>query len=86
MPAIASSLATGRFVFNAAGAVNSAAGLLGAMAGVGLAAASLAKGGIGKAAQLAGKTSPGKKVASGIDQLAKSSPVFKGAACGRQRR
>ncbi|MDN4716443.1 hypothetical protein QYZ39_25870 [Vibrio parahaemolyticus] len=42
-------------MFNAAGAVNSAAGLLGAMAGVGLAAASLAKGGIGKAAQLAGK-------------------------------
>ena len=72
VPAIASSLATGRFVFNAAGAVNSAAGLMGA--------ASLAKGGIGKAAQLAGKTSPGKKVASGIDQLAKSSPVFKGAA------
>nr|WP_176453534.1 hypothetical protein [Vibrio parahaemolyticus]BAX56938.1 conjugative transfer protein TrbL [Vibrio parahaemolyticus] len=33
VPAIASSLATGRFVFNAAGAVNSAAGLLGAMAG-----------------------------------------------------
>ncbi|WP_129831116.1 hypothetical protein [Vibrio parahaemolyticus] len=47
-----------------------------------MAAASLAKGGMGKAAQLAGKTSPGKKVASGIDQLAKSSPMFKGAASG----
>ncbi|MCX4136519.1 P-type conjugative transfer protein TrbL, partial [Vibrio parahaemolyticus] len=70
VPAMASSLTTGRFVFNTAGAVGSAAGLLGAMAGIGMAAASLAKGGMGKAAQLAGKTSPGKKVASGIDQLA----------------
>ncbi|MDE0552487.1 hypothetical protein OU793_24485 [Vibrio sp. VP6] len=69
-------------MFNTAGAVGSAAGLLGAMAGIGMAAASLAKGGMGKAAQLAGKTSPGKKVASGIDQLAKSSPAFKGAAAG----
>lgn len=82
VPAMASSLTTGRFVFNTAGAVNSAAGLMGAAAGIGMAAASLAKGGMGKAAQLAGKTSPGKKVASGIDQLAKSSPVFKGAASG----
>ncbi|MFL0952767.1 P-type conjugative transfer protein TrbL [Vibrio parahaemolyticus] len=82
VPAMASSLTTGRFVFNTAGAVNSAAGLMGAAAGIGMAAASLAKGGMGKAAQLAGKTSPGKKVASGIDQLAKSSPAFKGAAAG----
>ncbi|TON21207.1 P-type conjugative transfer protein TrbL, partial [Vibrio parahaemolyticus] len=82
VPAMASSLTTGRFVFNTAGAVNSAAGLMGAAAGIGMAAASLAKGGMGKAAQLAGKTSPGKKVASGIDQLAKSSPMFKGAASG----
>ncbi|UPR42108.1 P-type conjugative transfer protein TrbL (plasmid) [Vibrio parahaemolyticus] len=55
VPAMASSLTTGRFVFNTAGAVGSAAGLLGAMAGIGMAAASLAKGGMGKAAQLAGK-------------------------------
>ncbi|PXC10274.1 P-type conjugative transfer protein TrbL, partial [Vibrio parahaemolyticus] len=82
VPAMASSLTTGRFVFNTAGAVGSATGLVGAMAGIGMAAASLAKGGMGKAAQLAGKTSPGKKVASGIDQLAKSSPMFKGAAAG----
>ncbi|MDG2850257.1 P-type conjugative transfer protein TrbL, partial [Vibrio parahaemolyticus] len=82
VPAMASSLTTGRFVFNTAGAVGSAAGLMGAAAGIGMAAASLAKGGMGKAAQLAGKTSPGKKVASGIDQLAKSSPMFKGAASG----
>ncbi|EIO4563850.1 P-type conjugative transfer protein TrbL [Vibrio parahaemolyticus] len=82
VPALASSLATGRFVFNAGGAVGSAAGLVGAAAGIGLAAASLAKGGIGKAAQLAGKTSPGQKAAKGFDQLKKSSPVFKGAAAG----
>ncbi|MDN4695736.1 hypothetical protein QYZ45_17480 [Vibrio parahaemolyticus] len=32
---------------------------------------------------MAGKTSPGtERWASGIDQLAKSSPVFKGAAAG----
>ncbi|MEK2085035.1 P-type conjugative transfer protein TrbL [Vibrio parahaemolyticus] len=82
VPAIASSLATGRFVFNAAGAVNSAAGLLGAMAGIGMAAASLAKGGVGKAAQLAGKTTPGQRASKGFDQLKKSSPVFKGAVSG----
>ncbi|TNZ84587.1 P-type conjugative transfer protein TrbL, partial [Vibrio parahaemolyticus] len=82
VPAMASSLTTGRFVFNTAGAVNSAAGLVGAAAGIGMAAASLAKGGMGKAAQVAGKTASGKKVAKGFDQLAKSSPVFKGAASG----
>ncbi|EPW6985857.1 P-type conjugative transfer protein TrbL [Vibrio parahaemolyticus] len=82
VPALASSLATGRFVFNAGGAVGSAAGIVGAAAGIGLAAASLAKGGLGKAAQLAGKTAHGQKASKGIDQLKKSSSVFKGAAAG----
>lgn len=79
VPAMASSLTTGRFVFNTASAVNGAAGLAGAAAGIGMAAASLTKGGIGKTAQLAGKTSPGQKVSKGFDQLKKSSPMFKGA-------
>ena len=82
VPAMASSLTTGRFVFNTASAVNGAAGAVGATAGMGLLLGALTKGGLGKAAQLTGNTTPGQKATKGFDQLTKSSPVFKGAVSG----
>ncbi len=82
VPAMASSLTTGRFVFNSASAVNSAAGVMGATAGIGMALGSLAKGGVGKAAELPVKTATGQNAASGFNQLSQSSPLFKSAASG----
>ncbi|MEZ9361453.1 P-type conjugative transfer protein TrbL [Vibrio cyclitrophicus] len=83
VPNMASSLTTGRFVFDSAGAVNSAAsmaaGVAGAAAGVGLAASTLMKKGGGAAASKMMSSAMGQK---GLEKLANSPSMVKGAMKG----
>ncbi|WP_299141837.1 P-type conjugative transfer protein TrbL [uncultured Vibrio sp.] len=79
VPNMASSLTTGRFVFHSAGAVNSAVGVAGATAGLGLMAGALMKGVGGAAASKVAGTAMGQK---GLEQLSNASPMVKGAMKG----
>jgi type IV secretion system protein TrbL len=85
VPNMASSLTTGRFVFDSAGAVNSAAGMAagvaGAAAGAGLAASALMKTGGGAAASKMMSSAMGQK---GLEKLASSPSMVKGAMKGAQ--
>ncbi|HHC7355938.1 TPA: P-type conjugative transfer protein TrbL [Vibrio campbellii] len=82
VPNMASSLTTGRFVFDTGRAVNSAAGAAGATAGLGLAASALLKGGGTMMTKQLAKTGLGQKAQGGVAQLSKTAPMLKGAATG----
>lgn len=81
VPNMASSLTTGRFVFDSSSAVNSAAGVAGATAGMGLAASALMKASGGALASKVAGTAMGQK---GLEKLSGSPSMVKGAMKGAQ--
>ncbi|EGR1335230.1 P-type conjugative transfer protein TrbL [Vibrio parahaemolyticus] len=80
VPNMATSLTTGQFNFNAAGAVNAAAGVAGASAGLGLAGATASKMMGGKLGSALANTKVGQNLMSHASQFMGSSPKLQSVA------